>query len=243
MKKIINHLCFDKDGVLIDVHAYWKHTTEIRAEYLSNQLSLNAEQKNQLIDAMGIDLNNGKIKINGPIGYQPRFKIIEAVRLKLIESEIEINSSRLEEIFLRIDEYQQKNNDFNINLLDGVSEFLSFSCHRFVMSIFTSDRKKNTDILLARLGLESYFDYVLGGDSVKNPKPHPEGILKICKILGIKANNTAYISDTVSDLIMAQDAGLPFQVGVSTGLDSKQKLSEVGNLVFNNLTKFSDYLK
>ena len=243
MKKNIKHLCFDKDGVLIDVHAYWKHTTEIRAEFLSKQLCLNDEQKNQLIDVMGIDLDTGKIKIKGPIGYEPRFKIIENVKSKLIESEIEIKSSKLEEIFIRIDEYQQNNNDFKINLLDGVSEFLSFSRHRFIMSIFTSDRKKNTDILLTKLGLESYFGYVLGGDSVKNPKPHPEGILKICKKLGIKANHSAYISDTASDLKMAQNAGLPFQVGVSTGLDSRQKLSEFGNLVFKSLTEFSDYLK
>ena len=42
---------------------------------------------------------------------------------------------------------------------------------------------------------------------------------------------------------MAMSAGLPFQVGVLTGLDSKKKLSEVGNLVFKNLAEFSDYLK
>jgi len=243
MKSKIKHLCFDKDGVLIDVHAYWKHTTEIRADYLSNQLSLNSEQKNQLIDAMGIDLNSGKIKVKGPIGYEPRFRIIESVRLKLIELEIEINASTLEKNFLSVDEYQQKNDDFKINLLNGVSEFLSYSSNKFSMSIFTSDRKKNTDILLSKLHLDSYFDCVLGGDSVKNPKPHPEGILKICKALEINTKNTAYISDTASDLKMAQSAGLPFQVGVSTGLDSKQKLSVVGNLVFKNLAEFSDYLK
>ena len=94
---------------------------------------------------MGIDLNSGKIKVKGPIGYEPRFKIIEAVRLKLIELEIEINASRLEKNFLNVDEYQQKNDDFEINLLNGVSEFLSYSSNKFSMSIFTSDRK-NTDI-------------------------------------------------------------------------------------------------
>ena len=34
--KNLEHLCFDKDGVLIDVHAYWQHTTEIRANHLKN---------------------------------------------------------------------------------------------------------------------------------------------------------------------------------------------------------------
>ena len=54
MIKNLEHLCFDKDGVLIDVHAYWKHTTEIRANYLKNKLQLNSIQKNMLIENMAI---------------------------------------------------------------------------------------------------------------------------------------------------------------------------------------------
>ena len=80
MFKNINHLCFDKDGVLIDVHAYWRHTTEIRASYLKNKFQLNSDAGNSLIECMGIDLKTGKIKNKGPIGYKPRAFIIEKVK-------------------------------------------------------------------------------------------------------------------------------------------------------------------
>ena len=73
----LKHLCFDKDGVLIDVHAYWKHTTEIRANYLKNKLQLGPDAERSLIDCMGIDLDTGRIKKTGPIGYEPRKFIIE----------------------------------------------------------------------------------------------------------------------------------------------------------------------
>ena len=54
MFKNIKHLCFDKDGVLIDVHAYWRHTTEIRANYLKNKFQLNSIQNILLVHINGI---------------------------------------------------------------------------------------------------------------------------------------------------------------------------------------------
>ena len=58
MIKDLKHLCFDKDGILIDVHAYWKHTTVIRAQYLRNHFKLNEIQETELINAMESQLFN-----------------------------------------------------------------------------------------------------------------------------------------------------------------------------------------
>ena len=76
------------------------------------------------------------------------------------------------------------------------------------MSVFTSDRKKNAEYAFDKLGITSFFKVILGGDSVINPKPHPQGINDACNKIQIKENKTAYISDTSSDLIMAKNAGL-----------------------------------
>ena len=47
-------------------------------------------------------------------------------------------------------------------------------------------------------GLDKYVDLVCGNESVKNPKPDPEGILKAKEEL--KANKVAYVGDTKSDI-------------------------------------------
>ena len=124
MKKL-KHLCFDKDGVLIDVHSYWRHTTELRANFLVNKFGLNTQHKNELIDAMGIDIKSGKIKKNGPIGYEPRQEVIKKLSNHFFKYSIKINNSNLSNLFKEVDEYQQKKDDYEIRLLDGVLEFLN----------------------------------------------------------------------------------------------------------------------
>ena len=133
----IKHLCFDKDGVLIDVHAYWRHTTEIRANFLKKEFKLSSNQNIELIENMGIDTISGKIKQNGPIGYKPRKSIIDVVRKTLESLSIEISIKQLEQHFLIIDKYQQEKNDFHIKILDGVLDFLNDHHNKFIFTIFT----------------------------------------------------------------------------------------------------------
>ena len=239
----IKHLCFDKDGVLIDVHAYWRHTTEIRANFLKKEFKLSSNQNITLIENMGIDTILGKIKHNGPIGYKPRKSIIDVVRKTLESFSIEISIKQLEQHFLIIDKYQQEKKDFHIKILDGVLDFLNDNNNKFSFTIFTSDREKNARLTLKKIGIHKYFKEVLGGDSVKQSKPNPEGILKICSNIKIATRRTAYISDTISDLEMAQNADLPFKIGVLTGLGTREGLSGNANIICKNLTELSDYLR
>ena len=110
------------------------------------------------------------------------------------------------------------------------------------MSVFTSDRKKNAEYAFDKLGIASFFKVILGGDSVMNPKPHPQGINDACNKIRIKENKTAYISDTSSDLIMAKNAGLICKIGILSGLGNKQDFNQIADLVFNDLNGLSEYL-
>ena len=240
MYKEIDHLCFDKDGVLIDVHAYWRHTTEIRADYLMDKLQFNSIQKNMLIESMGINLLTGKIKNSGPVGYKPRKSIIAKVKETL--SHLSIKVGEIENYFLEVDRYQQEKGDFKFKLLDGVIEFLEDKANSYIMTIFTSDRKKNTILALQKFGIENYFKIIIGGDSVKESKPNPEGILKACSQINIGPENTGYISDTYSDLLMAENAKLPCKVGLLTGLGSKKELNKKGDFICKDFFELANYL-
>ena len=236
----LKHLCFDKDGVLIDVHCYWKHTTEIRANYLKNKFQLGPDAERSLIDCMGIDLDTGRIKKTGPIGYEPRTFIVEKVKKCLLSYSCNSSKQNLAQYFLEIDEYQQKNNDFDINLLDGVKSFILQNSKKYKMTIFTSDRKKNAEIALTKLGINKFFSKILGGDSVKKSKPDPEGIINACKSVNISPSNTAYLTDTTSDLIMAESAEVLYKIGVETGLGTKKELIKHSDLVCKDLSELSN---
>lgn len=242
MFKDLKHLCFDKDGVLIDVHSYWSHTTEIRANYFKKKLQLTSYQSDILIQNMGIDLSKGKIKKSGPIGFEPREKIIETVKNTLLQFSISLNEREINNCFSQIDNYQQEKGDYKIKLLDGVIEFLEEKANKYVMTIFTSDRKINTELALKSLGIDKYFSEIFGGDSVIKAKPDPEGINKICSRINVNNNCTSYITDTYSDLIMAEKAGLPYKIGLLSGLGLRYELMKKADLVCKDLKELMNYV-
>ena len=150
--------------------------------------------------------------------------------------------NELENYFLIIDNNQQESGDFKLKLLDGVKAFLLKNKNNYKMTVFTSDRKKNAEYAFEKLGITSFFKVILGGDSVVNPKPHPQGINDACDKIKIKPSKTAYISDTSSDLVMAKNARLKCKIGILTGLGNKKDLNNIADLVFNDLNSFSEYL-
>ena len=242
MNNNLKHICFDKDGVLIDVHKYWVHTTEIRSSFLKKKFNLNLEQANKLSYGMGIDLIKGKIRNKGPIGYKARDSIIKVVADILNSFHINIKLSDLNNIFLEIDEYQRKNNDYKIIILDTVKDFFRDYHNKYSFSIFTSDRKLNAILAIKKINIFEYIKEVIGGDSVNRSKPDPQGLLKICKKMKLNPKNIAYISDTCTDLVMAKNAGLKFKIGILTGLGTAEELNKHADLVCKDLKDLKNYI-
>lgn len=231
----ISHLCFDKDGVIIDVHKYWMHTTKLRVSFLKKRFNLSAEDEILFLTDLGVDLKKEKLKKMGPSGYHPRPVIVEQVITTSSKLGLNLKYNQINKIFSEIDIYQQQKNDYKIELIDGVKEFFELSIDNFTLTIFTSDRKKNALKALADNRIDNFFSYVIGGDNVKFQKPNPEGIYKACDYVNTRPFETAYISDTSSDLDMARSAKVGMKIGVTTGLDDKSQLKNISDITVENL--------
>ena len=57
--------------------------------------------------------------------------------------------------------------------------------------------------------LEGYFDLVVSSLDVKQPKPHPESLLKILRHFGLAPHESIYIGDSEIDALAARQAGIP----------------------------------
>ncbi|MED1852130.1 HAD-IA family hydrolase [Brevibacillus borstelensis] len=82
------------------------------------------------------------------------------------------------------------------------------------MGIVTGKGRRSADISLKEWGLAPYFDVVIAGDEVTNPKPDPEGILLAMEQLGATPEQTIYVGDSNADIIAGKAAGL-VTVGVT----------------------------
>lgn len=93
--------------------------------------------------------------------------------------------------------------------------------------------------LLEKLGIEKYFQVVIGGDDVENKKPHPEPLFKVMEMLNLSAEELLFVGDSRNDILAAQAAGCP-SVGMTYGYNYGEAIElSKPDIVFD---KFSDLL-
>ena len=99
-----------------------------------------------------------------------------------------------------------------------------------------------TMTIVEGLGIDHYFDLILGGDSTENRKPHPEPVEKVLKQLGIMKERAAIVGDSPMDIEMGRKAGL-FSVAVTYGLRPREELIETKpDLLIDDLYDLTKYL-
>lgn len=64
--------------------------------------------------------------------------------------------------------------------------------------------------IFERQGVSHLFDFIIGADAVKKPKPDPAGILAALEVTGLEKGNILYCGDTVIDAEAAKNAGVDF---------------------------------
>lgn len=93
--------------------------------------------------------------------------------------------------------------------------------------------------LLKKLAIDSYFSLVLGGDDVKQKKPHPAPLYLTMGTFGLRKEELLFVGDSRNDILAAQAAGCPC-VGMTYGYNYGESiaLSEPDCV----LTHFSDLI-
>ena len=80
-----------------------------------------------------------------------------------------------------------------------------------------------TERIIKGLGIEHYFDVVLGGTPPLQLKPHPDMLLKILHTLGIAPEDAIMVGDSFTDIQAARAAGIR-SCAVGYGLVEREAL-------------------
>ena len=189
---------------------------------------------------MGIDPKSGQIRKDGPVGYHPRKIVIDHTIQFLTKVNKEISISEVSRIYEDIDTMQQKKVDFKIQLLNGVRRcFQSLMVKGLFISIYTSDRHSNAKMIIEKMGLSEFIDIIVGGDDVEKSKPNPEGFLTACHDLKMKPEHSAYVGDTVSDMVMGKRGGAATVIGLETGLFKSSELRKETKYVYPSMIELN----
>ena len=97
-------------------------------------------------------------------------------------------------------------------------------------AVFTGRGRPSTDAILRGMQLQDLFDAVVTSDDVDDPKPAPDGLLKILELLKMKADEAVYVGDTVKDIDAARAAGVT-PIAALWGSPEKTKLQQIDTWV------------
>ncbi|MEM4347686.1 MAG: HAD family hydrolase [Candidatus Altiarchaeota archaeon] len=107
-----------------------------------------------------------------------------------------------------------------LRVFHGAEEILKIAKEKFKVALVTNTPREITIFSLEKFSLLNYFDVVVAGDDVKNAKPSPDMILKACKRLKVKPENSILVGDTYADVIAGKKAGC-FVIGLKIDADIK----------------------
>lgn len=122
-------------------------------------------------------------------------------------------------------EHYQKISRQKTQLLPDAREAIKVASKIARLGIVTTKTARYSAELLEHMGIMDYFEVLIGRESVANPKPHPEPILKAMSMLQADPKTTWMIGDTALDLLSAKNANIQ-AVGVLCGYGKEQELAQ-----------------
>lgn len=117
------------------------------------------------------------------------------------------------------------------NLLPGAKQLLENLKEREI-KIALASASKNSAVLLNRLKIESYFDYVVNPSRIKG-KPHPDIFIKAQKYFKLKASQCIGFEDAIAGIEAIKSAHM-FAIGV--GFETLEK----ADLIVESLPQLTD---
>ncbi|GGD37532.1 haloacid dehalogenase [Malaciobacter pacificus] len=173
-------IMFDMDGTLID--SGYAITNTIN--YVRENLGFERLEKNFILE-----------KVNDPN--------INAAEFFYGTKEFTQKQTKL------FEEYYNKHCLTDLVVYDGIAKLVDdLKSDNFTLAVATNANSDYAHKMLNHVGLGEYFSTILGYNSVKNPKPHPEMVNKILDTHSIKKEKAQLIGDSHKDIMAATNAGV-----------------------------------
>ena len=217
---------FDKDGTLIDIHHYWTSMICIRSEKIIQRWFPTVVNQNHLtdllVDAMGVDLQSGRMKPDGPVGIKPRPFIVNVAADVVRNEGCEISNDDMELLFAEVDLETSEVMLPLLKVLPGVEVLLMKLRQCNIQSIVVStDITSRARKAMEVLQLDQYFADIIGGDLAEHTKPAPDLAELALRRVNCAPESAIVIGDHPVDVLMGANAGIVLNVGVLTGLSKR----------------------
>jgi beta-phosphoglucomutase len=200
---------FDLDGVLVST----EHNHFLAWQRCAHSLDIAfSEKENELLKGVS---RADSLK-----------KILEIGAKTISEAEFEALLKSKNDFYL--ESIQDLNQE---NLLPGVLNLLEQAKAKGIR-LGVGSSSKNANFILDKLHIRNYFEVVIDGNGVKDPKPHPEVFLNGASALGLDPSACMVFEDAASGIAAAKAGGFT-AVGVGN-----PHIADIADIYLNDLTEF-----
>lgn len=238
--KNIKLIIFDKDGTLMDLYTYWYNMVAFRADLAQKKFGINDMDKEEIIYAMGVDLKMEKLRSEGPVGLKKREIVMQAMISELEKKGFHDTYDICKEIFSEVDKNSQKYFADIIRPIKGMHKLIDdLYDNGCKIAIATTDKSERAKLAMQYLNISDKIEIIVGDDMVDNCKPSPDMVNMIVNKLDIAKEITVMVGDAITDIEMGINAGLKYNIGVCSGLTSREKLLEKTKYVVEDISYIS----
>jgi len=224
-------LIFDKDGTIVDQKPVLLYLAKARFSSLAR--TIDAQVAEKWAEAVGVNLQNGKIDSEGPLALAPTHEEVLVAALIIYRCR-QVGWDAAKQLAEKAYEEADKamTPPYGAVLLRGAFETLrALKAQSFKTALATTDSHKRAQESLNTLKIGTCFDVVLGADDVARGKPAPDMILKACKLTKCSPRDAVMVGDSRSDMLMGKNAEVKACIGVLSGPTSREKIEKVADVV------------
>jgi HAD superfamily hydrolase (TIGR01549 family) len=213
----VRALCFDVDGTIADTddHLVAQIAAVLdsvplvsgrRAERVARQLVMGGEgpvnAAYSLLDRMGLDVPISRLRAR-----------LRAVRARGVDPAHTRNLEAVDEV--------------PHEMMAGVQEMLVTLAEVYPMCTISTGTAPRVERFLDQYGVRHHFAAVVGAQTTRRMKPHPEPLLYAAEKMGVDPRECLMIGDTTMDIRTGVSAGAQ-TVGVLCGFGTENELRAAG---------------
>ena len=178
-------------------------------------------------------------EIRNLVGYGAR----ELIRRTVVTKNIPHDDDKINEMLKIFLLHYTHNIDDDSVLFENVETVLKLiKSKKLKLAVCTNKMEKLSNMLLEKLGVLHYFDYLVGGDTFAKSKPDPFPLIEICKKLSVSENESIMIGDSATDLNAGHNANMPV-VLVGYGYTDNKNIYNDADLVINNFSQLTELIE
>jgi phosphoglycolate phosphatase len=123
-----------------------------------------------------------------------------------------------------------------------LSTLAKLKAHGYKLAIVTNKPFDFVEPILKELKLKEYFEFHLGGDSLKEKKPNPAPLLYVCDKLKVEVAACVMVGDSKNDILAAQACDMQ-SIGLTYGYNYGEHISTHNpNVYFSDFSEIGKLL-